>query len=60
MDTIDKSIDWPKTVATHFHAQLGIPDKGRPIKGLVFRRPIKLMNMILHSIKKIWFRDTLK
>ena len=26
---------WPKTGATHFHAQLGIPDKGRAIKELV-------------------------
>ena len=25
----------PKTVATHYHAQLGPPDKGRAIKGLV-------------------------
>ncbi len=26
---------WPKTDATHYHAQLGIPDKGRAIKVLV-------------------------
>ena len=26
---------WPKTGATHYHAQLGIPDKGRAIKELV-------------------------
>ena len=26
---------WPKTGATHYHAQLGLPDKGRAIKGLV-------------------------
>ncbi len=26
---------WPKTDATHDHAQLGLPDKGRAIKGLV-------------------------
>ena len=25
----------PKTVATHYHAQLGLPDKGRAINGLV-------------------------
>ena len=24
-----------KTGATHYHAQLGLPDKGRAIKGLV-------------------------
>ena len=28
-------IPWPKTGATHYHAQLGLPDKGRAIKGLV-------------------------
>ena len=27
---------WPQTVATQYHAQLGLPDKGRAIKGLVF------------------------
>ena len=26
---------WPKTVATHYHAQLRNPNKGRAIKGLV-------------------------
>ncbi len=26
---------WPQTGATHYHAQLGLPDKGRLIKGLV-------------------------
>ncbi len=26
---------WPQTVATHYHAQLGLQDKGRVTKGLV-------------------------
>ncbi len=26
---------WPQTGATQYHAQLGLPDKGRAIKGLV-------------------------
>ncbi len=26
---------WPRTGATHHHAQLGLPDKGLAIKGLV-------------------------
>ena len=26
---------WPKTGATHYHAQLELPDKGRAIKELV-------------------------
>ncbi len=26
---------WPQTDATHYHAQLGLLDKGRAIKGLI-------------------------
>ena len=26
---------WPKTFANHYHAQLGLPDKGHAIKELV-------------------------
>ena len=26
---------WPKTGATQYHVQLGLPDKGRAMKGLV-------------------------
>ncbi len=26
---------WPKTGATHYHAQLGLPDKSHAFKGLV-------------------------
>ena len=26
---------WPQTGSTQYHAQLGLPDKGRAIKGLV-------------------------
>ncbi len=26
---------WPETGATQYYAQLGLPDKGRAIKGLV-------------------------
>ena len=26
---------WPQTGTTQYHAQLGLPDKGRAIKGLV-------------------------
>ncbi len=26
---------WPQTGVTQYHAQLGLPDKGRAIKGLV-------------------------
>ncbi len=26
---------WPQTGAAHYHAQLGLPEKGRAIKGFV-------------------------
>ncbi len=40
---------WPQTGATHYHAQLGLPDKGRAIKGLVVchiwdLEPLDLLN----------------
>ena len=31
---------WPKTGVTHYHVQLGLPDKGRAIKGLVVCRDL--------------------
>ena len=37
---------WPQTGATHNHAQLGLPDKGRAIKGLVVRYEVWLGSMI--------------
>ena len=49
---------WPKTIATHYHAQLGLPDKGRQIKGLVVCYVVWLRTMIygmglLTSIGKV-------
>ncbi len=40
---------WPETSATQYHAQLGLPDKGRAIKGLVVfnnwdLEPLNLLN----------------
>ena len=37
---------WPQTGATQYHAQLGLPDKGRAIKGLVVwdLEPLDLLN----------------
>ena len=39
---------WPKTGATQYHAQLGLPNKGREIKGLVYNywdlEPLDLLN----------------
>ena len=30
-----RGMPWPETGATQYHAQLGLPDKDRAIKGLV-------------------------
>ena len=40
---------WPHTGATQYHAQFGLPDKGRAIKGLVVcnkwdLEPLDLLN----------------
>ena len=40
---------WPKTGTTQYHAQLGLPDKGRAVKGLVVcngwdLEPLDLLN----------------
>ncbi len=40
---------WPQTDATQYHRQLGLPDKGRAIKGLVvcniwYLEPLELLN----------------
>ena len=40
---------WPQTGETHYHAQLGLPEKGRAIKGLVVcnnwdLEPLDLLN----------------
>ncbi len=42
---------WPQTGATHYHAQLGLPVKGRAIKGLVVcnnsdLKPLDLQNSL--------------
>ena len=42
---------WPQTGATHYHAQLGLPGKGRAIKGLVVcnswdLEPLDLLNSL--------------
>ncbi len=42
-----------KTSASDDNTQLGLPEKGHAIKGLVFVRGIKLLAYI--SIRKIWF-----
>ncbi len=35
INSMSRGMPWPKTGATQYHAQLGLPDKGRAIKGLV-------------------------
>ncbi len=34
---------WPKTGITHYHEQLGLPDKGSAIKGLVVCSVVELI-----------------
>ncbi len=33
---------WPKTGATHYHAQLGLPEKGRTIEELGYKLRLAL------------------
>ena len=47
---------WPQTGATHYHVQLGLPDKGRAIKELVVcnswdQEPLDLLEDILAGFK---------
>ena len=35
INSMSREMPWPQTVATQYYAQLGLPDKGRAIKGLV-------------------------
>ena len=35
INSMSRGMPWPRTGATQYHAQLGLPDKGRAIKGLV-------------------------
>ncbi len=51
---------WPKTGATHYHAQLGLPDKRRAIKGFLVCNDIISMNRQGHffnpqNIKKNFY-----
>ena len=40
---------WPQTGANQYHAQLGLPDKGRAIKGLVVCNNWDLEPLDLHN-----------
>ena len=35
INSMSRGMPWPKTGATQYHVQLGLPDKDRAIKGLV-------------------------
>ena len=35
INSMNRGMPWPKTGATQYHAQLGLTDQGRAIKGLV-------------------------
>ncbi len=56
-------MSWHKTGATHYHAQLELPDKGRAIKGLVvwnswYLEPWDLLNGLAlgcyHPFPEVW------
>ena len=46
-----RGMPWPQTGANHYHAQLGLPDKSRAIKALVFCYVVWLGSM--NKIRKI-------
>ena len=53
---------WPQTGTTQYHAQLGLPDKGRAIKGLVVcndwdLEPLNLINGLALGINRIMYYD---
>ena len=48
---------WPQTGATHYLAQLELPDKGRAIKGLVVCFVVWLGSMIIFMV---WMAIMLK
>ena len=47
---------WPQTGATHNHAQLGLQDKGRAIKGLVVLLQLSVFHIFAY-IQKAWLRN---
>ena len=49
---------WLQTVVTQYHAQLGLPDKGRAIKGLLVRNnwdlvPLDLLKGLAVGINRM-------
>ena len=60
INSMSRGIPWPQTGATHYHAQLGLPDKGRAIKGLVVCKdwdlePLDLLNGLTLDINRIMY-----
>ena len=53
---------WPKTGATHYHAQCWLPDTGCAIKWLVVWRAFDniIMPIIKHDMTKIWSRGAFR
>ncbi len=43
---------WHQTGATHYYTQLGLPDKGHAIKGLVVCYPVRLESMKRMALKQ--------
>ncbi len=62
---------WPQTGATQYHAQFGLPDKGRAIKGLVVcyvgwlgpdlaQGPLIWFLVVVRMAIELKYRNTLK
>ncbi len=52
---------WPKTSTTQYHAQLGLPDKGRTIKELVVCHSLDLEPWdLLNGKLKSYFYEGIK
>ncbi len=47
---------WPKTGATQYHAQLGLSDKGRAVKGLVVCYLLLLYDLWVGYLDKLKVR----
>ena len=52
INSMSGGMPWPRTGATQYHAQFGLPDKSRVIKGLVvcndwYLQPLDPLNVLV-------------
>ena len=45
---VSMGIPWSQSGATNFHAQLGLSDEGRTIKGFIFLSSIQIWSYLKH------------